>query len=85
VDDVARRTRMGMGPCGGMRCALRCGAIVADELGLDPREGLRQAASFLSRMARSRLPGLGPVQARQEALAIALLRSQAGIHPGGRS
>lgn len=85
VDDVARRTRMGMGPCGGMRCALRCGAIVADELDLDPREGLRQAASFLARMARARLPGLGPVQARQEALAIELLRSQAGIHPGGRS
>ena len=30
VSDVARRTRLGLGACGGMRCALRCGRIVAD-------------------------------------------------------
>src|SRR5262249_6825651 len=51
VADVSRRTRLGLGACGGMRCAARCGQIVADELDLDPREGLRQAASFLSRQA----------------------------------
>lgn len=85
VDDVARRVRLGMGPCGAMRCAMRCGAIVAQELELDPRDGLSQAATFLSRMARTRVPGLGTVQARQEALAIEALRTQAGLVPGARS
>jgi len=85
VDDVSRRLRLGLGPCGAMRCAMRCGAIVAQELELDPREGLRQAAAFLSRMARARLPGLGPLQARQEALALEALRAQTGLLPGARS
>ncbi|MBI5531417.1 MAG: FAD-dependent oxidoreductase [Deltaproteobacteria bacterium] len=84
VDDVARRTRLGAGPCGGMRCALRCGAIVAEELGLDPRHGVDQARAFALRTARSRAVALGPLQARQEALAIAAFRAQAGL-PGGRA
>jgi glycerol-3-phosphate dehydrogenase len=81
VDDVARRTRLGSGPCGGMRCALRCGAIVASELGLAPREGVEQAREFLLRMARARAVALGPQQARQEALALASIRAQCGL-PG---
>ncbi|NUQ77754.1 MAG: glycerol-3-phosphate dehydrogenase/oxidase, partial [Polyangiaceae bacterium] len=36
VSDVSRRTRLGVGACGGMRCAARCGQIVAQELGLSP-------------------------------------------------
>src|SRR5262249_34435076 len=36
VDDVARRTRLGLGPCGGMRCAARCGQIVAEGQGHPP-------------------------------------------------
>lgn len=78
VDDVARRTRLGLGACGGMRCAARCGQIVADELGLAPREGLEQARRFLARQARTRIPAMGPEQARQEALAIAHLRATLG-------
>jgi glycerol-3-phosphate dehydrogenase len=79
VADVSRRTRLGLGACGGMRCAARCGQIVADELDLDPREGLRQAASFLSRQALTRSAALGPDQARQEALAIAAVRAELGL------
>ena len=79
VADVSRRTRLGLGACGGMRCAARCGQIVADELELDPREGLRQAASFLSRQALTRSAALGPDQARQEALAIAAVRAELGL------
>ncbi|MFO0679850.1 MAG: glycerol-3-phosphate dehydrogenase/oxidase [Polyangiaceae bacterium] len=41
VADVSRRTRLGLGACGGMRCAIRCGQIVAQERGLAPRDGLR--------------------------------------------
>jgi glycerol-3-phosphate dehydrogenase len=78
VADVSRRTRLGLGACGGMRCAARCGQIVAEELELDPREGLGQALSFLERQALTRSVALGPDQARQEALAIAAIRAEVG-------
>ncbi|WP_438017066.1 glycerol-3-phosphate dehydrogenase/oxidase [Sorangium sp. So ce315] len=78
VADVSRRTRLGLGACGGMRCAARCGQIVAQELSLPPRDGMRQAVEFLSRQAVTRAVALGPEQARQEALAIASVRSELG-------
>ncbi len=78
VDDVSRRTRLGLGACGGMRCAARCGQIVAEELRLAPREGLSQARRFLERQAKMRVVAMGPDQARQEALALAHLRSSLG-------
>jgi len=79
VDDVARRTRLGLGPCGGMRCAVRCGMVLADELRMDPREGLAMAMRFTHRQARARAVCLGPTQARQEALAIAAFRAHLGL------
>lgn len=81
VADVSRRTRLGVGACGGMRCAARCGQIVAQELGLAPGEGARQALSFLSKHAMARAVALGPEQARQEALAIASVRAELGAPP----
>jgi glycerol-3-phosphate dehydrogenase len=78
VADVSRRTRLGLGACGGMRCAARCGQIVAEALDLDPCEGLRQAQAFLARQALVRSAALGPEQARQEALAIASVRAVLG-------
>jgi glycerol-3-phosphate dehydrogenase len=80
VDDVARRTRLGLGACGGMRCAARCGQIVAEERGLPPGEGLIMAREFLVRQARTRIVAMGPEQARQEALAMAHARAAMG-HP----
>ncbi len=79
VDDVSRRTRLGLGACGGMRCAARCAQIVADERGLSPHEGARQALTFLARRAEMRAPALGPEQARQEALAMAAVRAELGV------
>jgi glycerol-3-phosphate dehydrogenase len=79
VDDVARRTRLGLGACGGMRCAARCGQIVAEELGLPPSQGIKQARAFLARQARMRIVAMGPEQARQEALALATLRATLGV------
>jgi glycerol-3-phosphate dehydrogenase len=78
IHDVARRTRLGLGACGGMRCAARCGQIVAEELGLAPREGLAQARAFLTHQARTRVVAMGPDQARQEALALAQMRAMLG-------
>jgi glycerol-3-phosphate dehydrogenase len=78
VEDVARRTRLGLGACGGMRCAARCGQIIADERGLAPREGLALARRFLVKQGRSRIVAMGPEQARQEALALSHLRASMG-------
>ncbi len=76
---VARRTRLGLGPCGGMDCAVRAGHIAAEELGWNHGERLRQTWAFVSELARTRVVGLGPVQTRQDALHIAEVRSQLGI------
>jgi glycerol-3-phosphate dehydrogenase len=81
VDDVARRTRLGLGACGGMRCAARCGQIVAEERGLPPAEARSMALRFLERQARTRFVALGPQQAQQEALLWAHVRASLG-EPG---
>jgi len=78
VDDVSRRTRLGLGACGGMRCAVRCGQIVANMTDRSPQDGFRMALAFLQGAAKRRLPAMGPEQARQEALALASLRSELG-------
>jgi glycerol-3-phosphate dehydrogenase len=78
VDDVSRRTRLGLGACGGMRCAARCGAIVAEMTGRSPLDGQRMALDFLESSARRRLSAVGPIQARQEALSLASIRAQVG-------
>jgi len=78
VDDVARRTRLGLGACGGMRCAARCGQIVAEELGIAPAEGRTMALDFLVQQARTRVVALGPQQAQQEALTLAHVRASLG-------
>jgi glycerol-3-phosphate dehydrogenase len=78
VDDVARRTRLGLGACGGMRCAARCGQIVAEERGLSPGQGLIMAREFLVRQSKTRIVAMGPQQARQEALTLAHVRASMG-------
>jgi glycerol-3-phosphate dehydrogenase len=78
VEDVSRRTRLGLGACGGMRCALRCGRIVADATGQSPQQGLAMAVRFLRTAARRRSAAVGTMQARSEALALASLRAELG-------
>ena len=80
--DVSRRTRLGLGACGGMRCALRCGQIVASERGLSPVEGMRQGLELLETQALMRRPILDGEQAQQEALHRAYLRGLLGPSPG---
>jgi glycerol-3-phosphate dehydrogenase len=78
VDDVARRTRLGLGACGGMRCAARCAQIITEERDLSPAEGRAMACEFLARQAAARAVALGPEQARQEALTLAHVRASLG-------
>jgi glycerol-3-phosphate dehydrogenase len=82
VDDVARRTRLGLGACGGMRCAARCGAIVAEMTDQSPAAGRRLALDFLRTAARRRMPVLGPEQAPQEALLYASVQASLGLSRG---
>jgi len=63
-----------------MRCAARCGQVLEADLGLAPGRGVRQARAFLWKQARMRVVAMGPAQARQEALALAELRSTLGTH-----
>ncbi len=79
VEDVSRRTRLGLGACGGMRCAARCGQIVADMTERSPQQGQRMALEFLESAARRRLSIIGADQARQEAFALASVRSELGL------
>ena len=78
VDDVSRRTRLGLGACGGLRCALPCGAIVAEMTDESPAHGRALARSFLVGAQKRRLCALGPEQARQEALIGEALRAELG-------
>jgi glycerol-3-phosphate dehydrogenase len=81
VEDVSRRTRLGLGVCGGMRCAARCGAIVAEMTDQSPAAGRGMALGFLEGAARKRLAIVGPEQARQEALLLATVRASLGGRP----
>jgi len=59
--DVARRTRLGFGICGGMRCAGSLRAIVAEMTGTVPAEGPGLAWTSRSSTAR-RWPPSNPLQ-----------------------
>lgn len=78
VHDVARRTRLGLGACGGMRCAVRCGRVVASMRGQSPECGVHMGVEFLVAAARRRAPAVGPAQARQEALSLSSVRAELG-------
>jgi glycerol-3-phosphate dehydrogenase len=78
VEQVSRRTRLGLGACGGMRCAVRCGRIVADATGQSPQQGFAMALGFLRASARRRSAAIGSAQARAEALALGSLRAELG-------
>lgn len=79
LSDVARRTRLGMGPCGAMRCAHGAAQIVAAERDLPPRVAHDMTRDFLTERYLSRLPGLDGVQVRQEELLAARYQAAGGL------
>jgi glycerol-3-phosphate dehydrogenase len=83
VSDLARRTRLGLGPCAGMRCAHRAAQIVTQERHLPPGRAHAMAAQFLLERFRTRVVALDGVQARQEELALARYL-EAGLGPAAR-
>jgi glycerol-3-phosphate dehydrogenase len=62
-----------------MRCAARCGQIIAEEQDLPPSQARALALDFLERQARARVVAMGPVQARQEVLSLAHARASLGL------
>jgi glycerol-3-phosphate dehydrogenase len=79
VSDVARRTRLGLGACGGMRCAHRAAEIVADERALPPSAAHSMAKRFLLERWRARVVGLDALSIRQEELALARWLGASGL------
>ncbi|MCC7535189.1 MAG: glycerol-3-phosphate dehydrogenase/oxidase [Deltaproteobacteria bacterium] len=71
VSDLSRRTRLGLGSCGGQQCALRAAQVVAEENGYPASEAPTLAASFLVERYRFRAPTLDGAQARSEELLAA--------------
>jgi glycerol-3-phosphate dehydrogenase len=71
LEDVVRRTRLALGPCGGTDCALGAATIAGRLLDWSPAEVRAQAAAVLRARARSRAPGVALAQARIEPIALA--------------
>jgi glycerol-3-phosphate dehydrogenase len=81
VDSVARRTRLGLGSCGGIRCAARCGALVAQLTERSPEAGRAMAHDFLRRAERQRASIVRGTQAKVECVARQVRLSLAGSVP----
>jgi glycerol-3-phosphate dehydrogenase len=81
LEDVARRTRLGLGACGGMRCAHRGAQIVGQEHGYAPRDVHRMAARFLVERYRSRAVALDGAQVPQEEMLAARVALSGGLAP----
>lgn len=72
--DVMRRTRLGAGPCGGLRCALPAALVLAEELGRDAGWARAEARRFLEERYRSRRAVVDGAQFRYEALVASAVR-----------
>ncbi len=68
LDDLRRRTRVGMGPCQGSTCAPRAAALMADELGLGPDQADALLRQFVLERRKGRLAVMGHGGAAQEEL-----------------
>jgi glycerol-3-phosphate dehydrogenase len=85
VSGVSRRTRLGLGPCGGVRCSMRCAQIVADERGCNPVTALLDGQAFLREQTKRRIPVLNHAQAPQEAFSQTVVRSMVGERSVGEA
>lgn len=68
LSDLRNRTRMGTGPCQGMRCAGIATAVLAKELDLSAKEAEEQLLAFMERRFRGNRPVLEGKTLEQEEL-----------------
>jgi len=66
LSDLRRRTRLGMGPCQGARCAARAALVLAEEKGETPEAALAYLEGFLQRRFKGKAPVLAGAQLAQE-------------------
>lgn len=66
LDDIRRRTRMGMGPCQGCGCIGKVAAILGEELGLSAEEVALERHRFLAERWKGKRALLDCKQAAQE-------------------
>lgn len=68
LNDIRRRTRMGMGPCQGARCAFQSALILADEKNENADTALAYLENFLQRRFKGKAPVLMDSMLAQEEL-----------------
>ncbi|MBI4208628.1 MAG: glycerol-3-phosphate dehydrogenase/oxidase [Deltaproteobacteria bacterium] len=73
LSDIARRTRLGLGSCQGIDCAVPAAAILADELSLTAREIGAALQAFFEERWRSKAPVLRGRELAQEEITRHLL------------
>jgi len=66
LGDLRRRTRLGMGPCQGARCAARAAMVLVEEKGEPPEAALHYLHGLLQGRFRGKSPVLGGDQLAQE-------------------
>ncbi len=72
LDDVRRRTRLGMGPCQGFHCSSAAGAALTAVTRRGPSEAHRDVMAFLQERWKGRFPVIGGTQLRQEEITRAV-------------
>lgn len=76
--DIRRRTRLGMGPCQGCRCAVNTAQFMGSLLRWSRDQIEQESSRYLSGRFRGNLPSLYGEQAKQEEYARALLMMSGG-------
>lgn len=71
VDDVSRRTGIGQGACGGLRCAHRAAEIVRAEVGPSGQSAREASLAFVADLFRGRAPFLRAEDLAREELQLA--------------
>jgi glycerol-3-phosphate dehydrogenase len=80
LDDVRRRTRLGMGPCQGCHCTKIAAGVLVDERGEPAKRGHQEVLDFLQERWKGREPVLTGAQLRQEELLRACYLGVGGYH-----
>lgn len=86
LNDIRRRTRLGMGPCQGARCAARAAMILAEEKGEPPEAAIHYMEAFLQRRFKGKALTLAGSQLAQEEINQAIYQCLGNLNDfsGGR-
>ncbi|MBN2054312.1 FAD-dependent oxidoreductase [bacterium] len=83
LDDLRRRTRLGMGACQGAGCAFKAAMVLGEELHLSPSSVRAEWDAFLQARWKGKRPILMYGQLAQESMARWLRPPVVGVRPEG--